>query len=395
MNRSSETMEQTLRINPPKRSGIFLLIVLVLMIAGALSWWFWKESKPKNTYQSAPLELRDLVTTVSATGNLEPTVSVDVGIEVSGTISEVLVDYNDAVHSGEVMARLDTTRLSSLVRSSEAALERAQANVVVAEAAQSDARSVAARLEKITKSTQGRFPSEQELEQARNALLGADAQVRAARAQRAQAEAELETHRDNLGKAIVRAPIDGIVLDRKVEPGQTVAASMQTPILFTLAQSLERMKVIVSVDEADIGEIKEDQEVLFSVDAYAGALFKGRITQVRLNALMVSGVVTYEAVVEVPNPDLRLRPGMTASAQIVTARLQQKLCAPNAALRFTPPEHKKAQPKGQKSPSLWLLREGKAVEASVHVSASDGTYCVIESAALKAGDAVIVGLKAP
>ncbi|MBN2894835.1 MAG: efflux RND transporter periplasmic adaptor subunit [Campylobacterales bacterium] len=354
-----------------------------------------QNAEPKVVYRSAPLELRDLVTTVSATGNLEPTVSVEVGIEVSGTISEVPVDYNDVVHAGAVMARLDTTRLSLLVRSSQAALERAQANVAVAKAAQSDARSVAARLEKIALSTQGRFPSEQELEQARNAVLSADAQVKAALAQSAQAEAELETHRDNLGKAIVRAPIDGIVLDRKVEPGQTVAASMQTPILFTLAESLERMKVIVSVDEADIGEIKEGQEVLFSVDAYAGTLFTGRITQVRLNALMVSGVVTYEAVVEVPNPDLRLRPGMTASAQIVTARLEQKLCAPNAALRFTPPQQKKAQQKGPKSPSLWVLREGKAVEVGVHVSQSDGTYSVIESSELKAGDAVIVGLKAP
>ncbi|HLD23576.1 MAG TPA: efflux RND transporter periplasmic adaptor subunit, partial [Sulfuricurvum sp.] len=321
MNPTTDSIEQTLGLNTQKKSSLikYLIsgIILMLLIG---SGWFWinNAAKSKTLYMTASAETKALTTTVSATGNLEPTNTIDVGIEVSGTITDVLVDYNDHVKTGQLMARLDTTKLSSALTSSKAALLRYQANISAAKAALSNAKNEHERVHKMYTSTGGNYPSKKEVDEADNALLSAKAGLDAAIAQSAQANAELETHQDNLRKANVVSPVDGIVLERKVEMGQTVVASMQTPVLFTMAKSLDIMKVIVSVDEADIGEVKENQSVTFTVDAYPNQYFKGLITQLRLNSQMVNGVVTYDAVVEVPNKDLNLRPGMTATAQIIT-----------------------------------------------------------------------------
>lgn len=398
---SSESIKQTLGLNTPSSSPMkkylpFFFILLAILAGG----WFWINHAKKETihYITAPLERKDLTTTVSATGNLEPTNTIDVGIEVSGTISDVLVDYNDRVKVGQIMARIDTTRLSSNVTSAEAALKRSQANVSVAKASLENAQNEWERVHKMYTSTGGNYPSKQAVDEADNALLSAKASVAAAIAQTEQSQAELAIGKDNLRKAVVVSPIDGIVLNRKVEPGQTVVAAMQTPVLFTMAKNLNTMKVIVSVDEADIGEVKEHQNVSFSVDAYPNQTFKGVITQLRLNSKILNGVVTYDAVVEVPNDDLRLRPGMTATAQIITGILHDKLTIPNAALRFTPPKDKNAPSQKTKEgintdgKSVWVLRHNKPIKIDVTAGKSDGISTAIVANDLKSNDTVIIGI---
>lgn len=402
MSVSTESIEQTLGLNAPKKSPLkkYLLIggIIVLLIGGG---WVWIQSSTstKTEYLTAPAQMKELTTTVSATGNLEPTNTIDVGIEVSGTITEVLVDYNDHVKAGQILARLDTTKLKSQVTSSKASLLRYQANISAAKASLSNAKNEYERIHKMYTETGGNYPSKKEVDETNNALLSAKAGLEAAIAQAAQASAELEAHEDNLRKAIVVSPVEGIILERKVEPGQTVVASMQTPVLFTMAKSLDTMKVIVSVDEADIGEVKENQKATFSVDAYPNHQFKGVITQLRLNSQMVNGVVTYDAVVEVPNSDLRLRPGMTATAQIITGVLENVLIVPNAALRFTPPKSTEEQTEASQETtktnekSLWILKEKKPSPISVKVGKSDGISTAITSSHLKSGDRVIIGVK--
>jgi HlyD family secretion protein len=402
MNHSTESIEQTLGLNAPKKSPLkkYLLIggIALLLIGGG---WFWVKSttSAKTEYLTAPAEIKELTTTVSATGNLEPTNTIDVGIEVSGTITDVLVDYNDHVKAGQLLARLDTTKLKSQVTSSKASLLRYQANISAAKATLSNAKNEYERIHKMYKETGGNYPSKKEVDETDNALLSAKAGLEAAIAQAAQASAELEAHEDNLRKAIVVSPVEGIILERKVEPGQTVVASMQTPVLFKMAKSLDTMKVLVSVDEADIGEVKEKQKVGFNVDAYPNEQFKGIITQLRLNSQMVNGVVTYDAVVEVPNSDLKLRPGMTATAQIITGVLANTLVVPNAALRFTPPKSKEEKANTSQETnklnekSVWILKEKKPSSISVKVGKSDGISTAITSPNLKAGDKVIIGVK--
>lgn len=392
-------IEQTLGLNAPKKSPLKKYLMIggaIALIALGIGLWVKNSATSKTEYITASAEMKELTTTVSATGNLEPTNTIDVGIEVSGTITDVLVDYNDRVQKGQLMVRLDTTKLTSALTSSKAALLRYQANISAAKATLANARNEHERVHKMYTSTGGNYPSKKEVDEADNALLSAKAGLDAAIAQSAQASAELETHQDNLRKANVVSPVDGIVLERKVEPGQTVVASMQTPVLFTMAKSLDTMKVIVSVDEADIGEVKEKQSVTFSVDAYPNQQFKGLITQLRLNSQMVNGVVTYDAVVEVPNKDLKLRPGMTATAQIITGVVPNTLIVPNAALRFTPPKTKEEKADTDtkaNGKSVWVLRNNKPKRLEVSVGKSDGISTAILSNTLKNGDLVIIGVK--
>lgn len=402
MNPSTDSIEQTLGLNTPKPSSLkkYLLIGTTILLCIGVGWVIIKSSASSEIeYITTPVQIKKLTTTVSATGNLEPTNTIDVGIEVSGTVTDVLVDYNDRVKVGQLMARLDTTKLSSKVTSSKAALLRYRANISAAKASLANAVNEAERVHKMYTSTGGNYPSKKEVDEADNALLSAKAGLDAAIAQSAQATAELQADEDNLRKAIVVSPIEGIVLERKVEPGQTVVAAMQTPVLFKMAKSLSTMKVIVSVDEADIGEVKEKQKVTFTVDTYPDMHFYGVITQLRLNSVMVNGVVTYDAVVEVPNNDLRLRPGMTATAQIITGTLPNSLTVPNAALRFTPPNQKGEKDKGvQKSINtngkfVWVLRDGTPIKIEVKAGKSDGISTSVSTTNLKIGDDVIIGIK--
>ena len=300
---SSETIEKTLGLGTSIKRPIqkyLWLLGLFIVIASAGTWW-WSDHKEsqKVSYLTVPLEIKTLTTSVSATGNIEPTNTVDVGIEVSGTVSDVLVDYNDHVKIGHVMARLDTTKLNSKVIRSKALLAGSKASIAEAKATLTNAQHEWERVRSMYASTNGNYPSKQEMDNTSTMVEKAKAQLASAIAQSDQATAQLNADEDDLRKAVVLSPVDGIVLERKVEPGQTVVASMQTPILFKMAEDLTKMRVIVSVDEADVGEVKENQKVQFSVDAYPTRQFEGKITQLRMNSAVVNGVVTYEAVVEV------------------------------------------------------------------------------------------------
>lgn len=405
MRSNPSTIHTTLGIGtgPSPKRGVKLLIafIVLLLMAAAVIYGVKYSSKETISYVTVPLTVQDLTTSVSATGNLEPTNTIDVGIEVSGTVNAVLVDYNDHVRTGQPMARLDTTKLNAIVTSSRANWMKSKANAQSAEAALENAHIEHDRLHKMYASTQGNYPSRKELQSAATTLQQAKASLAAAKAQIEQSYAQLKSDEDNLRKALVVSPIDGIVLARKVEPGQTVVASMQTPVLFTLAEDLTKMRVIVSVDEADIGGVKERQKVRFTVDAYPDREFEGEVTQLRLNSAIVNGVVTYEAVVEVHNNDLLLRPGMTASASIITDTLKKVTLIPNAALRFTPPvsdddqekKKKRSTNEADKGEHVWVLKNGTPIRHNVRIGKTNGVMSVLLASSLKHDDRIITAIE--
>ncbi len=399
---TSKTIETTIGLTTQPSSQRWKKIIwgsIALLIIIAASFYVMKYTKKEKTaYITVPLKVQDLTTSVSATGNLEPTNTIDVGIEVSGTIDSVLVDYNEHVRSGQILARLDTTRITATVTSSQAILMKSKANEQSAKAAVDNAAIEEERARTMFSSTGGNYPSRKEMQSLSTMLIQAKASLSAAKAQVAQSYAQLKSDEDNLRKAIVVSPINGVVLNRKVEPGQTVVASMQTPILFTLAEDLTKMKAIVSVDEADIGGVKENQKVVFTVDSYANREFEGKITQLRLNSAIVNGVVTYEAVVQVDNTDLLLRPGMTANASIITDTLKQVTVIPNAALRFSPPadkdekKKKRATEESDKGAHVWVLKNEVPTKVKVQIGKSDGVSSVVSASSLKVGDLMITGI---
>jgi HlyD family secretion protein len=306
--------------------AVFLIAALVLFRPGA--------GAQDVNFRTAPITKGDITVTVTATGTIEPLNQVDVGAEISGLIESVHVDFNDQVTLGAVLATLDKDQLSARVRQSRAQLASAKAKVEEAHANELEARNNLKRAESLHK--QGNV-SEQSLDNANAAHARAKAALASAEAQVTVAEANLAADETNLAKTNITAPIDGIVLTRQVEPGQTVAASFQTPVLFTLAEDLSAMKLVIDIDEADIGQVKTGQQATFSVDAYPGRIFPAEITSVRFAPNNENGVVTYEALLSVDNGDLSLRPGMTATATITTATREGALMVPYAALRFTPP----------------------------------------------------------
>jgi HlyD family secretion protein len=360
-------------------------------------------------YETAEVQQGDLTVTVTATGTLEPVNQVDVGSELSGIIRTVEVDFNDRVERGQVLARLDTDRLKSRVIEARASLESAKSKVEDAKATVLETRLRYERCEKLAKRE---LCSQEELDTYRAAQARAKAAEASARAQVAVARATLDGNETELAKAEIRSPIDGLVLQRQIEPGQTVAASLQAPVLFTLAEDLAKMELHVAVDEADVGKIADGQAAVFTVDAYPDRSFTARITQVRFAPQTVDGVVTYETVLAVDNSDLSLRPGMTANAVITVQQLKDVILVPNAALRFTPPAEKKAKSSGggifgamfrrphsakrridtskDAARKVWILRDVEAESLAVTTGASDGRFTEILSSNLAPGVAVVV-----
>jgi HlyD family secretion protein len=302
-------------------------------------------------YATQPVRKGDLTVAVSATGNLQPTNQVEVGSEQSGLVEQVYVDINDRVTRGQPLARLDTSRLQDTIVQAQAGLAAAQAQVAQAEASRVQANASLNRLEEVSRLSGGRVPSAAEMDNARAELRRAQASVQAAQAQVAQARAQLSSAQTNLSKATIYSPVTGVVLNRQVDPGQTVAASLQAPVLFAIAEDLAAMQLEVRVDEADVGQVREGQRATFTVDAYPGRTFPAEIVRVDVGAntgsAAASGstgnVVAYTAILSVQNPELLLRPGMTATAEIVTTERRDVLLVPNAALRFSPERDAAAQ----------------------------------------------------
>ncbi|MBF0256332.1 MAG: efflux RND transporter periplasmic adaptor subunit, partial [Gammaproteobacteria bacterium] len=312
-------------------------LALAALLIGA--WWLFASSQTGKTgrYLTQPAALGDLVVRVSATGTLEPTRSVEVGSELSGTLEQVLVEENQPVTKGQLLAQLDISRLEDAVIKSGAALAVARAAVDMAQATLDEKSALLARLNRV-RAVSGNLVSEEDLESAIAEDKRAHASLSSTQAQVTQAEANLKMDQTNLAKAAIRSPIDGLVLSRQVEPGQTLVSAMTIPILFTLAQDLTQMELQVQVDEADVSAVETGQEVSFTVAAWPGRNFPASIERVSLGSTLSDNVVTYKTVLRVHNPDLALRPGMTATASIVTARRQGVLLAPNDALRFSPPD---------------------------------------------------------
>jgi HlyD family secretion protein len=353
-NATSSDVERTLGdLEPPSQQPwmrwskwVAAALVLALLLYVMLR----HEGAAKVEYSTEPVTRGSLTVTVTATGNLEPRNQVDIGSELSGTVRLVNVDVNDEVKQGEVLATLDTARLKAQVLQGESALASAQARVMQAAATAKEARANYQRLLKVRELSNNKLPSQQDLDVAEATVAQADGERAAAEAAVEQARATLATIRTDLGKADIRSPIDGVVLVRSVEPGQTVAASLQAPVLFTLAEDLKKMELHVAVDEADVGTVEVGQQASFTVDAFPNRTFEAKITQVHFassdtkstsssssqSSSTSTGVVTYETVLEVDNSDLSLRPGMTATAEIVTTRIDDALLVPNAALRYTP-----------------------------------------------------------
>ena len=309
------------------------LAVLLLLVAFFLL--FGTSSSTQQSFVTEPANRVDLTVIITATGSVQPTNQVDVSSELSGTIRSVSVDFNSPVKVGQVLApELDTDKLKATLNSSRAKLASAKAKVLDADATLVEKKLVYERKRTLTTS---RFSSQQDLDTAKAAYDRAGAAVESTKADVGVAEADVEINETNLVKSRIVSPINGVVLKRNVDPGQTVASSLQAPILFTIAEDLTQMEVQVDVDEADVGKVKEGQQGTFAVDAFPDRKFQARIRELRYGSEVVQGVVTYKAVLSTDNTELLLRPGMTATAELIVQQVTKALTVPNAALRYSPP----------------------------------------------------------
>ena len=312
-----------------------LLVIGLVVIVGLGAYMFFFAGTPafEPEIRTVAVTQGNIVETVGATGTLEAVTNVNVGSQVSGIIQDLYVDYNSIVRKGDVIMRLDPSLFQTQIEQGRANLVRAEADLEQARVNLADVQMQLRRNEDLA---ERQLISAIELEAAQVAVLSASAQVKSSEASLTQSRASLNQNEVNLEQSVIRAPIDGIVISRLVDVGQTVAASMQAPELFLIAADLAKMRVIVAVDESDVGRIRPDQRVTFTVDAYPGEEFEGTVSQVRLEPVLTQNVVTYSTVVDAPNPNLRLKPGMTATITLEIARRNNVLRVPNTALRFRP-----------------------------------------------------------
>lgn len=402
-----------------RRPALWIGAVLVVLAAAALWWWQGqRQAATAPHYQTQPVVRGPLTVTVTASGTLQPTTQVEIGSELSGTVARVLADVNDRVRKGQVLVALDDARLRDQVTASRAALAIAEAALKQAAAGAAEARDTLARLRDVRERSGGQVPSQSEMAGAEATAARAEAGVASARANVEQARATLSSHETNLAKASIRSPIDGVVLARKAEPGNAVAASLQAVTLFTLAEDLKQMKLQVHVDEADVGQVREGQRASFTVAAYPTRRYPARIVRLGFGPTTKDNVVTHLADLTVDNEDLSLRPGMTATATITTVERQDALLVPNAALRYTPAAAAGAPAPGgggaivsamlPRPPGggararqagtdiaqvrqVWVLDGGQPRAVAVKPGVSDGRMTEVTSEALQPGMSAIVG----
>jgi HlyD family secretion protein len=383
-------------------------IVLAIIAGGAV--WYRQSAATgaATTYQTEAIERGALVVTVTATGTIEPTTQVDVSSEMSGVVRSVNVDNNSLIKKGDVLAQLDIERLDAQLGRAKATLAASEARLIDAQATVEERNRAYDRQVSLRKKG---FSPEQDLEIARAARDRAVAAVTSAEADIAVAKADVHLQEIEIVKSKIVSPIDGIVLKRSVEPGQTVASSLQAPVLFTLAEDLKRMQLEAEVDEADIGAVATGQTASFTVDAYPGKSFAARIETLEFSPQEVEGVVTYKAILSVDNSELLLRPGMTATAQITVKGVSDALTVANAALRYEPAKRAERQSRGllgfliprpprlesaskNDAPSaeraVWLLKDGKPERVAVTTGVSDGKRTEILTGEIAAGDQAIV-----
>jgi len=395
------------------RRIVTLAILAVIIAAAYYAYDTRQQAASAYNYETVSPETRDIIVTVSATGTVQPLTSVDVATEMTGVVREVLVRENDVVKTGDVLARLDTERLNAQRGRVLAQLESARAQVDSARASLEDVKADLVRQLALHKRD---FASADKLESAQVAVTKAEATLAVEEADVRLYEADLKVIDTDLARGTVVSPINGVVLFRKAEPGQTVVSTSSVSTLFTIAEDLTGIQVKVNVDEADIGQVKEGQEATFSVDAYRGESFPAKIDRLSFASDKTDGVVTYAAVLSASNQELRLRPGMTATARIVVDRFDQTLTIANSAFRFQPPrEDSKSRslsisslflprmpppdrgrrtigPDGLRS--IYVLVDGKPVERRVKTGATDGRFTVITGTNLTPEDQVVISARA-
>ena len=410
-----EEIEAALGLSPRARRGRWMRRVVWLLLAAALIaaavWFFQARNSGVEAviYETVKAKHAALTVTVTATGTIQPTTQVDVSSELSGIVAAVHASNNSAVKKGDVLAEISTDQIRAEIARAEALLKASKARVLQAEATETESAIALTRQRSLR---QKGLNAKQELDTADAASARAAAAVAAAEADVAVAQADLDLKKTELDKAKVLSPIDGIVLTRSVEPGQTVASSFQAPVLFKIAEDLKRMQLEAAVDEADIGAVKVGQRATFSVDAYPGQDFPATIAAIEFAPKTTDGVVTYKAILAIDNGELLLRPGMTATAQIIVNEVANALAIPNAALRYSPPKVKEQQafsftrmfmprmPRFDKvtgndadaGKGVWVLKDGVPEKRAITSGATDGKMTdVTESIA--EGDEVIIAVK--
>lgn len=413
MNETQREIEAALGVGHAKRrlpAWVIWLAVLGCVAALAIWWMQGAEKRAQVSYQTETVGRGDLTVTVTANGTIEPTNRVEISSELSGTIAEVMVDYNDPVKAGQVLARLDTVQLAAQLSVQAASLAAAEAQLANARASLLEAE---ANFEIVQTLDERGVTTHANLTASKAALSRARADVASGQANVELAQAQLEAQQAILSKATILSPINGIVLDRAVDAGQIVAASLSAPELFTIAEDLTQMELQVDVAESDIGRINVGDRANFTVDAYDNKPFPAQISMVRFASDNTDGLVTYKAILSVENDAMLLRPGMTATAEITVAQYSDVLLVSNAALRFAPPQVIETEAGTESSsgsgllglimPSrpadtaravsdsnVWVLRNGAAVEIQVEKGDSDGLKTIVSGGDLAAGDLVIV-----
>ncbi len=387
----------------------YIIIAVIALLIAAAGIYFFKNRKPEITYKAVKLERGTIVSTVAATGNLSAVTTIQVGTQVSGTIQKLYVDYNSRVKKGQTIAEIDPSLFNAAVEQSQGNFLNAEANLQKAKVTVADAERTLLRNKKLLADG---IISQGDYDLSETAWQSAKASLKAAEGSLAQTRGVLMQAKTNLRYSIIRSPVDGIVISRAIDVGQTVAASFQTPTLFTIAQDLTKMQIEVSVDEADISRIQLKQNATFTVDSYPEQSFSGKVVQIRSAPVINQNVVTYIVVVNVDNSDLKLKPGMTANVSIEVSRKDDVLKLPPSALRFKPkskgdePKEKRqaggqpagagretgGKPGGRKDKGLqvYMLKENKPVAVSVKTGIANNSSIELVESTLKEGDEVVI-----
>jgi HlyD family secretion protein len=369
------------KLKKVKKRYIVIGLIIIAVLLGTLKVFGSKKVK----YMTKDAERCTITEFVEASGTINPVNTVSVGSTVSGLIKEIYVDFNSEVKKGQLLAQIDPANFEAQVEQNQAQINNAVANLAKLQAvADFDKKQYERYKTLYTKN----FVAKSELDEKYSTYKSDMAQINAARAQITQYRASLKTAQTNLGYTKIIAPVDGTVISRDIDLGQPVAASFQAPELFTIAQDLTKMQIEVSVSEADIGKVKEGQEVTYTLDGYQDSEFAGKVTQVRLSPTTVSNVVTYTVIVNVDNEDLKLKPGMTANVSIITNKSENVICAPNIALKFTP----NTDGQKYKTQGIWILQNNKPRRIDIEAGASDDSQTEIISKDLKEGDKIIIGV---
>lgn len=364
-----------------------LIGIALLVIIGVVAFVALRGGEKDLKFRTEKVAKGDIVSSVTATGTVNAVTTVLVGTQVSGTIKHIYVDFNSPVKQGQLIALIDPATFEAQVEQARANLLAAKANLKKSEAALVDAKRIFDRNKALLARD---FVARSDFDTSEATYEQAVAQVEASKAQVAQNAAALSFAETNLRYTKIVSPVEGTVVSRNIDVGQTVAASFQTPTLFTIAQDLKKMQIDTNITEADIGRIVVGQEAEFTVDAYPDTPFKGKVSQLRIAPITVQNVVTYDVVIIVDNSDLRLKPGMTANVSVIVARDKDVLRVPNAALRFRYTEKQIAEAPVQRGPGLWVLENGKPKRLKVSFGISDGSYTEVTSGDLREGQDVIV-----